>query len=74
MFSIEGENMRGVTWVTIAELKSGDWRIGGRPLATDHVRATAAGKADWSEAGHTTRPYLSAIRQPNIRLLAYVRV
>jgi 4-oxalocrotonate tautomerase len=25
MVSIEGENLRGVTWVTIEEVKSGDW-------------------------------------------------
>ena len=25
MVSIEGENMRGVTWVIVEEVKSGDW-------------------------------------------------
>jgi 4-oxalocrotonate tautomerase len=29
MVSIEGENMRGVTWVVVEEVKSGDWGMGG---------------------------------------------
>jgi 4-oxalocrotonate tautomerase len=43
MVSIEGENMRSVTWVVIEEVKSGDWGIGGNPLTTNDVRALAAG-------------------------------
>jgi 4-oxalocrotonate tautomerase len=43
MVSIEGENMRGVTWVVIEEVASGDWGIGGNPLTTADVRALAAG-------------------------------
>ena len=35
MVSIEGENMRGVTWVVVEEVNSGDWGIGGKPLTTD---------------------------------------
>src|SRR3954454_17472224 len=37
MVEIEGENMRGVTWVVIDEVKSGDWGLGGqpRPAAAD---------------------------------------
>ena len=45
MVSIEGENMRGVTWVTIEEKRSGDWGIGGQPLTTEAVQALAAGKS-----------------------------
>jgi 4-oxalocrotonate tautomerase len=45
MVEIEGENMRGVTWVVLDEVKSGDWAIGGKPLATEDVRALAAGTA-----------------------------
>ena len=37
MVSIEGENMRGVTWVVIDEVKSGDWGIGGQALDTEAV-------------------------------------
>jgi len=45
MVSIEGENMRGVTWVVVEEVKSGDWGIGGNPLTTADVKALAAGKS-----------------------------
>jgi 4-oxalocrotonate tautomerase len=43
MVSIEGENMRGVTWVVIEEVKSGDWGIGGKPIHTSDVKKLAAG-------------------------------
>jgi 4-oxalocrotonate tautomerase len=43
MVSIEGENMRGVTWVIVEKVHSGDWGIGGEPLSTDAVKALAAG-------------------------------
>ena len=44
MVSIEGENLRSVTWVTIEEVRSGDWGIGGQALTTEAVLALAAGK------------------------------
>ena len=44
MVSIEGEAMRGVTWVTIEEVRSGEWGIGGTPLSTAAVLELAAGK------------------------------
>ncbi len=44
MVSIEGENMRQVTWVVIDEVKSGNWGIGGNVLTTEAVKALAAGK------------------------------
>jgi 4-oxalocrotonate tautomerase len=43
MVEIEGENMRGVTWVVIDEVKSGNWGIGGQSLTTEAVHALAAG-------------------------------
>lgn len=43
MVEIEGEAMRGVTWVTIQEVRSGEWGIGGQPLTTADVKALAAG-------------------------------
>ena len=43
MVSIEGENMRGVTWVIVEEVKSGDWAIGGNPLTTEDVKALQVG-------------------------------
>jgi 4-oxalocrotonate tautomerase len=45
MVSIEGENMRSVSWVVIEEVKSGDWRIGGKTLTTADVKALAAGRS-----------------------------
>lgn len=44
MVSVEGENMRGVTWVIAEEVKSGDWGIGGNCLTTQAVKDLAAGK------------------------------
>ena len=43
MVSVEGENMRGVTWVVVEEVKSGDWGIGGTALSTGDIRALADG-------------------------------
>lgn len=43
MVSIEGENMRSVTWCVVEEVASGDWGIGGKPLTTEDVKALAAG-------------------------------
>ncbi len=43
MVSVEGEAMRGVTWVVLEEVKSGDWGIGGQCLSTAAVRELAAG-------------------------------
>jgi 4-oxalocrotonate tautomerase len=43
MVSIEGENLRAVTWVVIEEVQSGDWGVGGKPLRTEDVQALAAG-------------------------------
>jgi len=45
MVGIEGENLRGVTWVTINEVESGDWGIGGQALTAEYIKALAAGKA-----------------------------
>lgn len=44
MVGIEGENMRGVTWVKISEVASGEWGIGGQPLTAEAVKELAAGK------------------------------
>jgi 4-oxalocrotonate tautomerase len=45
MITIEGENMRQVTWVIIEDVRSGDWGIGGQAMTTQAVRALAAGKS-----------------------------
>jgi 4-oxalocrotonate tautomerase len=43
MVEVEGENMRGVTFVVVEEVKSGDWGIGGQCMTTEAVRGLAAG-------------------------------
>jgi len=43
MVEIEGESMRGVTWVTLEEVSSGDWGMGGNPVTTADVKAIRAG-------------------------------
>jgi 4-oxalocrotonate tautomerase len=42
--SVEGENLRSVTWCVLEEVISGDWGIGGKGLTTADVKALAAGK------------------------------
>jgi 4-oxalocrotonate tautomerase len=42
--SIEGEELRPYTLVTIEETRSGDWGVGGKAFTTEAVHAVAAGK------------------------------
>lgn len=42
MLQVEGEAMRGVTWVRVHEVASGEWAIGGTPLTAADVKAMAA--------------------------------
>ena len=42
MISVEGEALRGVTWVRIQEFEQGDWAIGGKPLTALDVHQLAA--------------------------------
>ncbi|WP_315276715.1 4-oxalocrotonate tautomerase family protein [Kocuria carniphila] len=44
MVSIEGENLRTVTWCVIEEVASDDWAIGGNSLTTEDVLALAQGQ------------------------------
>jgi len=37
MVEIEGEALRGVTWVRIREINEGEWAIGGEPLTAAMV-------------------------------------
>jgi len=39
MVAIEGEVMRGVTWVRVLEVAGGQWAIGGKPLAAADIHA-----------------------------------
>ena len=45
MVAIEGESLRGVTWVRVNETESGEWAIGGKPLTAADVKSLAAGRA-----------------------------
>lgn len=42
--AVEGEALRGTTWVRIQEFAGGDWAIGGRALRASDVHALAASK------------------------------
>ena len=42
MVEVEGEAMRGVTWVRVKEVRSGQWGIGGNTPSADDIRAMAA--------------------------------
>ncbi len=39
MVTIEGEAMRGVTWVRVHEIASGNWGVGGKALTAADVKA-----------------------------------
>lgn len=45
MIAVEGESLRGVTWVRINEFEQGDWAIGGKCLTAADVQALASGQA-----------------------------
>ena len=38
MVSVEGENMRPVTWCVVEEVESGDWGIGGNAITAQYVK------------------------------------
>jgi 4-oxalocrotonate tautomerase len=42
MVSVEGEALRGVTWVRVQEFDQGSWAIGGKPLTAADVHALAS--------------------------------
>lgn len=44
MVEVEGENLRGVTWVRVKEVRSGHWGIGGQTPTAADIRAMAQGK------------------------------
>jgi 4-oxalocrotonate tautomerase len=45
MVSIEGENMRSITWVIIENVNSGEWRTGGQPLFDGGSETLTDGKS-----------------------------
>jgi 4-oxalocrotonate tautomerase len=42
MVDVEGEAMRGVTWVRVKEVRSGQWGIGGNTPSAADIKAMAA--------------------------------
>jgi 4-oxalocrotonate tautomerase len=56
MVGIEGEAMRQVTWVTIEEVESGDWGIGGNALTTQDVKDLQARTWSHSIASRSRSP------------------
>lgn len=45
VIAVEGESLRGVTWVRIKEFEGGDWAIGGKALHASDIHALAAANA-----------------------------
>lgn len=45
MVEVEGENLRGATFVLIEDVKEGDWGIGGRALTANDVHKMQRSKA-----------------------------
>ena len=41
--SVVGESVRGLTWVVIDDMASGNFTIGGRPITTEGVKELLAG-------------------------------
>jgi 4-oxalocrotonate tautomerase len=41
MVTVEGEALRGVTWVRVQEFAQGSWAIGGKALSAADVHALA---------------------------------
>ena len=37
MVAIEGENLRGLTFVLVEDVKQGDWGVGGKPFTASDV-------------------------------------
>lgn len=45
LIAVEGEKMRGVTWVRINEFQRANWGFGGKPLSPADIRALRAEEA-----------------------------
>jgi 4-oxalocrotonate tautomerase len=44
MISVEGEELRPVTWVKLNEIEQGDWAVGGQRLNAAAVHAMQTGR------------------------------
>lgn len=45
MVRVEGEALRGVTWVRVQEVASGEWAIGGKAMTAADVKAAQSAPA-----------------------------
>ena len=45
MVAIEGEAMRGITWVRIKEIAQGEWGIGGQTVTANDMKSLATKEA-----------------------------
>jgi 4-oxalocrotonate tautomerase len=45
VIAVEGESLRGLTWVRVNEFEQGDWGIGGKTVRASDVHAIQSGKA-----------------------------
>ena len=63
MVDIEGEAMRPVTWVTIEEVHSGEWCVGGKALTTQDVKDL---RAELSHATSTSNWRRAASLRPSL--------
>jgi len=45
MIGVEGEAMRGVTWVRVQEIASGEWAIGGKPITAEAIKTAQSERA-----------------------------
>ena len=44
VLSVEGEGLRHVTWVTIEDVQSGAWGVGGNPVTVEDLHDLAEAK------------------------------
>ena len=58
MVEVEGEAMRGVTWVRVYEVASGEWAIGGKALSAADVKAMQT-RPQQQRSGSDTRRCLN---------------
>jgi 4-oxalocrotonate tautomerase len=49
LVAVEGESLRGTTWVIVDEVAIGNWGVDGRALTTEDVKATTAAATTWGD-------------------------
>jgi 4-oxalocrotonate tautomerase len=64
MVSVEGEALRGVTWVRVQEFEQGDWAIGGKLLVASDVHALSGRSTAASECAESSARNGRSVSQP----------